>query len=100
VWQWAFEDQRYSPLYNNPPSEVSGYTNAITKERLSFFDVKEHSTHLSTALATHYGFRPGDTVSVFSQNTVWYPVVMFTTLRLGMYVQIIIVISSSSILDS
>lgn len=30
-----------------------------------------------------YGLKPGDTVSLFSQNTVWYPVAMYAGLRVG-----------------
>ncbi|GAB7355392.1 hypothetical protein MBLNU459_g5913t1 [Dothideomycetes sp. NU459] len=82
VWDWLF-DSSYSPLRNNPESSLGGYTNALTKERLSYADVKTATTHLSTALVTHYAFRPGDTVALFSQNTIWYPVAMLGTLRAG-----------------
>jgi len=62
---------------------LGGYTNAITKERLNWRQVKEAATHLSTALSKVYGLKPGDTVALFSQNTIWYPVAMFGTLRVG-----------------
>jgi 4-coumarate--CoA ligase len=45
--------------------------------------VKDHSTHISTALVKKYGLREGQTVALFSQNTVWYPVAMFAGLRVG-----------------
>ncbi|KAH7142764.1 hypothetical protein B0J13DRAFT_445022 [Dactylonectria estremocensis] len=83
VWEWAFEDPRYSPLFRYPRDEVAGFTNGATGERLDFFQVKEHSTHVSIALVEKYGLQVTDTVALFSQNTIWYPVAMFATLRVG-----------------
>ncbi|EXJ71203.1 uncharacterized protein A1O5_06197 [Cladophialophora psammophila CBS 110553] len=83
VWEWAFDDARYSPLFNFPPNEIAGFTNAATQERLDFLQVKEHATHLCTALVKRYGLQETDTVSLFSQNTIWYPVAMFAVLRAG-----------------
>lgn len=85
MWEWAFEDARYSPLLRFARNDVAGFTNATTGERLDFFQVKENATHLCTALTKHYGLRQGCTVSLFSQNTIWYPVAMFAVLRAGMY---------------
>jgi 4-coumarate--CoA ligase len=45
--------------------------------------VKEAATHLSTALVKRYGLKEGDTVALFSQNSIWYPVAMHATLRVG-----------------
>lgn len=45
--------------------------------------MKAHSTHLSTALVKKYGLKQGQTVALFSPNTVWYPCAMFGTLRAG-----------------
>ncbi|KAJ5648700.1 hypothetical protein N7490_005072 [Penicillium lividum] len=83
VWEWAFEDPKYSPLFNYPPNEIAGFVNAETRERLSFSAVKEHATHLCTALVRRYGLQVSDTVSLFSQNTIWYPVGLFAILRAG-----------------
>ncbi|KAJ3528541.1 hypothetical protein NM208_g10153 [Fusarium decemcellulare] len=83
VWEWAFEDVTYSPLFRFPPSKLGGFTNAATGERLDFAQVKKHATHLSTALVKKYGLQEMDTVSLFSQNTIWYPVALFATLRAG-----------------
>ena len=80
---FLFTSRTYSPLHKNSPSELAGYTNAITKERLSWSDVHTTVTHLSTALSKHYNLQPGDTVALFSQNTIWYPVAMLATLRIG-----------------
>lgn len=83
VWDWLF-DSSYSPLRNNPASALRGYTNAITKERVSYAQVKEYSTYLSTALVKKYGLKEGQTVALFSPNTIWYPVAMLGTLRAGL----------------
>ncbi|EHY58887.1 4-coumarate-CoA ligase 1 [Exophiala dermatitidis] len=82
VWTWLF-DSEYSPLRNYKPEEMQGYTNAVTKEHLSYADLKTHTTHLSTALVKKYGLQQGQTVALFSPNTVWYPCAMFGTLRAG-----------------
>jgi len=82
VWTWLF-DSEYSPLRNFKPEEIKGFTNATTKEHLSYTDMKEHTTHLSTALVKKYGLKEGQTVALFSPNTVWYPCSMFGVLRAG-----------------
>ncbi|KAH7119002.1 4-coumarate-CoA ligase 2 [Dendryphion nanum] len=81
-WDWLF-DSPYSPINNNPPSSLAGFQNAITKERLNWLDVKEASTYISTALVKKYGLKEGQTIALFGQNTVWYPVAMFAGLRVG-----------------
>ncbi|OQV08560.1 hypothetical protein CLAIMM_12813, partial [Cladophialophora immunda] len=82
IWTWLF-DSEYSPLRRYKLEELGGYTNAITKEHLDYNDLRLHTTHLSTALVRRYGLQHGQTVSIFSPNTVWYPCVMFGTLRAG-----------------
>ncbi|KAF5852539.1 hypothetical protein GGP41_007954 [Bipolaris sorokiniana] len=81
-WDWLFNSP-YSPINNYPPSELAGFQNAITKERVNWADVKKYSTYISTALVKEYNLKEGDTVALFSQNTVWYPVAMFAGLRVG-----------------
>ncbi|EME80927.1 uncharacterized protein MYCFIDRAFT_215787 [Pseudocercospora fijiensis CIRAD86] len=83
TWEWLFEEPTYSPLLRFPKSRQAGFTDAITKERLSWPQVKEVSTYLSTALVKKYGLKEGETVSLFSANTIWYPVAMHATLRVG-----------------
>ena len=83
VWDWFF-DSPSSPLTRFPESELAGYQNAINKERLNWKQVKELTTYISTALVKEYGLKEGETVSLFSANTIWYPVAMFSTLRAGM----------------
>jgi len=83
VWDWLFESPTHSSLHKHADSDLAGYTNATTKERLNWRQVKEATTHLSTALVKKYGLKEGQTVALFSQNTIWYPVAMFGVLRVG-----------------
>jgi 4-coumarate--CoA ligase len=84
TWEWLFEPGPYSPLYNKAPSApLAGYVNAVTKERLDWAAVKTKATQLSTVLTRDYGFQPTDTVSLFSTNTIWYPVAMWAVIRGG-----------------
>ncbi|KAL4809785.1 hypothetical protein BDV18DRAFT_150310 [Aspergillus unguis] len=83
VWQWAFEDVKHSPLYKHTQGDIAGFTNSSTRERLDFFAVRNHAIHLSSALARQYNLQMGDTVSIFSQNSIWYPVGMYAALRIG-----------------
>ncbi len=62
---------------------MRGFTNALTKERINYHDLKKCTTWLSTALVKKYGFKEGDTVSLFSPNTIWYPVAMHGVSRVG-----------------
>lgn len=83
IWDWLFTSPTYSPLHKHPRSRLAGYLNAITKERLCWADVKDNATFLSTALKKNHNLQPGETVALFSQNTIWYPVAMLATLRIG-----------------
>ena len=55
----------------------------MSKERLNWAQVKENATYLSTVLVKKYGLKEGETVSLFSANTIWYPVAMWATVRAG-----------------
>ena len=83
TWEWLFEPGEFSPLYKTPREPLAGYVNAITKERLDWAEVKIKATQLSTTLAREYGLKPGETVSLFSTNTIWYPVAMWAVVRAG-----------------
>jgi hypothetical protein len=85
VWDWLFENPSTSPLHRFPPEKLAGYTNAITKERVNWAQVRECGTYVSTALVNKYGMKEGDSVCLFSQNTIWYPVAMYATARVGKY---------------
>jgi 4-coumarate--CoA ligase len=93
VWDWLF-DSSYSPLRNHPASALRGYTNAITKERVSYAQVKEYSTYLSTALVKKYGLQENQTVALFSPNTIWYPVAMLGVLRAGSSPTVVFVVAA------
>lgn len=82
IWDWLF-DSPYSALRKHPSPSLRGYTNAITKERISYAQVEEYTTYLSTALIKDHGLKEGDAVALFSPNTIWYPVAMLGTLRAG-----------------
>lgn len=82
IWTWLF-DSPSSPLSRFPSSEVKGFTDAVTGARVSYTELKQYTTHLSTALVKKYDFQPGDTISLFSPNTIWYPVAMLSALRVG-----------------
>ncbi|KAI0600678.1 hypothetical protein F4775DRAFT_544993 [Biscogniauxia sp. FL1348] len=84
IWEWLFgEDSKYSPLNRFREDELAGYVDATTKERISWKDVKEAATYISTALVKKYNLKPGQTVSLFSRNTIWYPVTLFAAIRVG-----------------
>ncbi|PGH12264.1 hypothetical protein AJ80_06778 [Polytolypa hystricis UAMH7299] len=83
VWEWLFEAKESSSLHHVPSHEITGYTNAVTKERINWAQVKEAATYVSTALVRKYGMQETQTVALFTQNTVWYPVAMFATIRAG-----------------
>ncbi|KAL8871627.1 MAG: hypothetical protein Q9174_002587 [Haloplaca sp. 1 TL-2023] len=80
IWDWLF-DSSYSPLAKEGP--IAGYTNAITGERIDYAQVKQYTTFVSTVLTKEYGLREGDTVALFSPNTIWYPVALLGVLRAG-----------------
>ena len=78
-----FTSEKYSPIKHYPDAQLGGYVNAVTKEKLNWREVRDVTTYLSTALVKKYGLKQGQTVALFSQNTIWYPVAMFGTLRVG-----------------
>ncbi|GAB1193715.1 hypothetical protein APSETT444_002943 [Aspergillus pseudonomiae] len=82
IWKWLF-DSRYSPLNSNSPDNLGAFINAATKESIRYDALKEYTTYVSTALVRDYGLQPGDTVALFSPNTIWYPVAMLATVRVG-----------------
>lgn len=82
IWSFLF-DSPFSPLTHQPASQIAGFTNAATKARISYAELKSHSTHISSALTLKHSFQPGDTVALFAPNTIWYPVALFAVLRAG-----------------
>ncbi|KAI1359262.1 acetyl-CoA synthetase-like protein [Xylaria arbuscula] len=84
IWEWLFEENSaYCPLAKYPEEKLAGFVDAATKERVSWRDVKSAATYISTVLTRDYGLSKGDTVSLFSRNTIWYPVMLFASMRVG-----------------
>ena len=84
IWDWLFSPSlsTSSPLHR-PASELGGFTDGVTQERLNWADVAQLSTYVCTALVRKYGLQQGQTVALFSRNTIWYPVMLFAALRAG-----------------
>ncbi|EMC94932.1 hypothetical protein BAUCODRAFT_148979 [Baudoinia panamericana UAMH 10762] len=83
TWQWAFESPRYAPTHYAAKENLGSYVDVATNKRLTYDTVKESATLLSTVLVQKHGLKPGDTVSLFSTNSIWYPVAMWATVRAG-----------------
>jgi 4-coumarate--CoA ligase len=82
TWEWAFESREFSPIHY-APSSLGSYSDAVTKKQLDFSEVKRLASQLSTVLVRKYGLKPQQTVSLFSTNTIWYPVAMWAAVRAG-----------------
>ncbi|KAF5634279.1 phenylacetyl ligase [Fusarium sp. NRRL 52700] len=78
LWSWLLESK---PLSSD--SNVPGFTDAITKEHITFQCLKEYATTLSSALVINYRLRQNDTVVVFAKNSIWYPVATLAAVRVG-----------------
>lgn len=84
IFEWLFgETSKYSPLNKFPERDLAGFLDASTGDRLSWKEVKSAATYISTALQKKYGFQTGDTLSLFSRNSIWYPVTLFAAVRIG-----------------
>lgn len=75
IWDWLF-DSPSSILNGRPAHQLRGYSNGITGERIDYLEVRDVTTLISTALVKRYGLQEGQTVAIFSPNTIWYPVAM------------------------
>ena len=78
IWDWLF-DSSASVLRKHESSELRGYCNGLTGERIDYAQVREASTYLSTALVKKYGLKEGHPIALFSPNNIWYPVAMVST---------------------
>lgn len=85
IWEWLFDEKSpASPLSGRfLERDLAGYTDAHTKERVSWREVRDAAAHMSTALVRDYGLAPQQTLSLFSRNTIWYPVALFAAVRAG-----------------
>lgn len=82
IWTWLF-DSPHSAFWDLPEDEIRGYRNSVTDERIKYSEVKRLSTYIHTAMFRDLGLKAGETVSLFSNNTIWYPVAMFGVVRGG-----------------
>ncbi|KAF5536885.1 phenylacetyl ligase [Fusarium phyllophilum] len=78
LWSWLLESKPLSADTN-----AAGFTDAITKEHITFQSLKDYATTLSSALVTNYNLARNDTVVVFAKNSIWYPVATLAAVRVG-----------------
>ncbi|KAL8243954.1 hypothetical protein R6Q59_010212 [Mikania micrantha] len=83
TWEWLFESRETSPLYNRTDKPLAAFIDAETKERLDWAQVKAKSTAISSSLVRQHGLQPHDTVTIFSTNSIWFPVCLLATSRAG-----------------
>lgn len=82
IWSWLF-DSKYSLARNAAGPRTGGFRDGSNNQFLSFDDVRDLATQLSTALRKCYSIDQGDGVCIFASNTIWYPIVVFASVRLG-----------------
>ncbi|KAH6664002.1 CoA ligase [Plectosphaerella plurivora] len=82
LWSWLL-DSPHSCLHKSPSRDVQGFTDVSTKRHISFQELKSYTTYLSAALYSKHDLREGDVVIIYSRNSVWYPVVTLSTVRVG-----------------
>jgi len=81
IWSWIFDHALPNCKFNR--DQAGGFRDAKSEEFLSFTDVKRLATYLSTAVAQKYDIKEGSHVTIFCSNSIWYPVLTFSTVRLG-----------------
>jgi 4-coumarate--CoA ligase len=79
LWSWLFESQHFGSTTDS----VGGFTDAETGEHVSYPDLKQQTTFLSTALTRHLHLQQGDAVILYGKNSIWYPVIALAAVRLG-----------------
>lgn len=79
VWSWLFS----APHFTSLNDDGKGFTDALTEEHITFREVKALSTYLSTALVQDLGLVHGDSLIIYSPNTIMYPVAMLAAARSG-----------------
>ena len=75
IWDWLF-DSPSSSVNRYSASQLRGYSNGLTGERLNYAQVRDVTTSISTALVKKCGLKRGEVVAIFSPNNIWYPVAM------------------------
>ncbi|KAL2112392.1 hypothetical protein VUR80DRAFT_7747 [Thermomyces stellatus] len=82
LWSWLL-DSRHSPLSKWPAKDIKGFTDAISGQHISFTDLKNYTTYLSSALVAARGLAEGDVIAIYCKNSIWYPVVALSAVRVG-----------------
>jgi 4-coumarate--CoA ligase len=82
AWDWLFESSTLA-TFRAHPDAIKGFTNTVTKERITHRQIRDLSTYVSSALTKIHGLKEGDVVSICSPNSVWFPVAMFGVMRAG-----------------
>ncbi|BFZ59816.1 hypothetical protein YB2330_000837 [Saitoella coloradoensis] len=84
IWHYLFDPTHLS--YCHRPTHSTSTTSFIdgtTGESLTYDQVRSHCETVSTVLATDYGMGRGDVACLFGRNTLWYPIALWSTLRVG-----------------
>lgn len=82
MWAWLF-DSPEAPLSKLEDASTGGFTDVLTKQKLTHRDIKRHTISLSVALASRFSLCQGDVILLYSNNSIWYPVVTLSASRLG-----------------
>jgi acyl-CoA synthetase (AMP-forming)/AMP-acid ligase II len=85
IWDWLFGES-LSPLRHVPKDRLGAFHDAETGDKISFDTLKEYAIRLSTVLAKDHGLKQGSNIAIATKNSIWYPVVVFAALRLGLVV--------------
>ncbi|KAF5684532.1 phenylacetyl ligase [Fusarium circinatum] len=93
IWQWIFEGDELllgqSTSADPTLSHTRGFHDSATGEFVSFYDLKSIATTVSTILHQEYDVRPGQTIAIIGQNSIWYPVAILAVSRLGAVVTLL-----------
>lgn len=81
IWSWLF-DSRHSAVTGL--NSIKGFRDPASGEFISYTDARTLSTYLSTSFARDFQVAAGDCISIFCNNSVWYPVALFAAFRLGL----------------
>jgi acyl-coenzyme A synthetase/AMP-(fatty) acid ligase len=83
AWNFLFESPSTSQTFNHSSSQLKGFINTASGAWFTHQQIKDSSTHLSTSLAKTYGSKEGEIISIFSPNSILFPVAMFGIMHAG-----------------
>ncbi|OAL54597.1 acetyl-CoA synthetase-like protein [Pyrenochaeta sp. DS3sAY3a] len=69
--------------YKHSRQLTGGFCDGITGQVLSFSQLKNYATYLSSILSLEKKLKAQDNVAVVGPNMIWYPVAVFASIRLG-----------------